>query len=221
MTDGAAAQRFPIGRVVTLGAFILDVLGRPVQSIPPGQGSVVLQEIRATAAGTAAGPAVDLAKLGAQVWAIGALGDDVIADIIVAILERHGVDTAGLARRPGVQTAATMLPIRPNGERPALHVPGAMTQLWPADIDLGVVRDRGHQGWQYQNLNITMRVHNPPWPGPIPPLPGRLVPPPRPGRPQPALRPQNQARLGFPTAVPRLATRTAAAEIAICGPLAA
>lgn len=38
MTDGAAAQRFPIGRVVTLGAFILDVLGRPVQSIPPGQG---------------------------------------------------------------------------------------------------------------------------------------------------------------------------------------
>jgi sugar/nucleoside kinase (ribokinase family) len=95
---------------------------------------VVLQEIRATAAGTAAGPAVDLAKLGAQVSAIGALGDDVIADIIVAILERHGVDTAGLARRPGVQTAATMLPIRPNGERPALHVPGAMTQLRPADI---------------------------------------------------------------------------------------
>jgi hypothetical protein len=42
VTDGAAAQRFPIGRVVTLGAFILDVLGRPVQSIPPGQGSVVL-----------------------------------------------------------------------------------------------------------------------------------------------------------------------------------
>ena len=140
MTDGAAAQRFPIGRVVTLGAFILDVLGRPVQSIPPGQGSVLLQEIRATAAGTAAGPAVDLAKLGAQVSAIGALGDDVIADIIVAILERHGVDTAGLARRPGVQTAATMLPIRPNGERPALHVPGAMTELRPADIDLGVVR---------------------------------------------------------------------------------
>lgn len=58
MSSGSAAAdgRAPIGRVVTLGAFILDVLGRPVESIPPGQGSVLLQEIRATAAGTAAGP---------------------------------------------------------------------------------------------------------------------------------------------------------------------
>jgi sugar/nucleoside kinase (ribokinase family) len=136
----AGPARPPIGRVVTLGAFILDVLGRPVESIPPGQGSVVLQEIRATAAGTAAGPAVDLAKLGAQVSAIGALGDDVIADIITAILHRHGIDTTGLVRKPGIQTAATMLPIRPNGERPALHVPGAMTHLRPADIDLAQVR---------------------------------------------------------------------------------
>jgi len=49
----APASR-PLGRVVALGAFILDMLGRPVESIPPGQDSVVLQEIRATAAGTAA-----------------------------------------------------------------------------------------------------------------------------------------------------------------------
>src|SRR5450755_1366792 len=56
-----------IGRVVVLGAHILDVLGRPVESIPPGQGSARLREIRATAAGTAAGAGVDLAKLGAQV----------------------------------------------------------------------------------------------------------------------------------------------------------
>src|SRR6266852_107701 len=129
-----------LGPVFSVGVHILDVLGRPVESIPPGQGSVVLQEIRATAAGTAAGPAVDLAKLGAQVSAIGALGQDVIADIIVAILAGHGVDTAGLVRKSGVQTSATMLPIRPNGERPALHVPGATSRLELADIDLDRVR---------------------------------------------------------------------------------
>ncbi len=33
----------------------------------------------------------------------------------------------------------------------------------------------GHQDWQYQNLNITIRVHNPPWPGPIPPLPKSAI----------------------------------------------
>ena len=57
---------WPLGTVTVLGAHILDVLGRPVEEIPPGQGSVRLKEIRATAAGTAAGTGVDLAKLGAQ-----------------------------------------------------------------------------------------------------------------------------------------------------------
>ncbi len=52
-------------KVVCLGAHILDVLGRPVPDIPPGQGRRVLDEIRITAAGTAGGTAVDLAKLGA------------------------------------------------------------------------------------------------------------------------------------------------------------
>jgi sugar/nucleoside kinase (ribokinase family) len=126
-----------VGRVVVLGAHILDVLGWPVESIPPGQGSVRLSEIRATAAGTAAGTGVDLAKLGADVLAIGAVGDDLIADILIGAMRRHGVDTSGLVRKPGAQTSATILPIRPNGERPALHVPGATALLDRADIDLG------------------------------------------------------------------------------------
>jgi sugar/nucleoside kinase (ribokinase family) len=126
--------------VVALGAHILDVLGRPVEAIPPGQSSTRLTEIRATAAGTAAGTAVDLAKLGAKVLAIGALGEDLIGDVVAAAMARHGVDTSGLARKPGVQTSATILPIRGNGERPALHVPGATPLLELADIDLDRVR---------------------------------------------------------------------------------
>jgi sugar/nucleoside kinase (ribokinase family) len=129
-----------LGLVTVLGAHILDVLGRPVEAIPPGQGSARLQEIRATAAGTAAGTAVDLAKLGARVQAIGALGDDLLGDIVIAAMARHGVDTSGLSRKRGVQTSATILPIRSNGERPALHVPGATPLLELADVDLERVR---------------------------------------------------------------------------------
>src|SRR5215467_557328 len=124
-----------LGHVVALGAYILDVLGRPVETIPPGQGSVRLEEIKATAAGTAAGPAVDLAKLGARVTAVGAIGDDLIADIITGVLASYGIDTRGLVRKANQQTSATMLPIRPNGERPALHVPGATSYLTIGDID--------------------------------------------------------------------------------------
>jgi len=46
---------WPLGTVTVLGAHILDVLGRPVEAIPPGQGSARLKQIKATAAGTAAG----------------------------------------------------------------------------------------------------------------------------------------------------------------------
>src|SRR5689334_17072418 len=61
--------------------------------------------------------------------------------MLVAALGRHGVHTGGLVRKPGVQTSATMLPIRPNGERPALHVPGATSHLRPDDVDLRLVAE--------------------------------------------------------------------------------
>ncbi len=126
----------PLGQVTVIGACILDVLGRPVEAIPPGQGSVRLTEIKATAAGTAAGPAVDLAKLGASVRVVGALGDDLLGDIVTAAMARHGVEIAGLVRKKDVQTSATILPIRPNGERPALHVPGATRRFGREDVGL-------------------------------------------------------------------------------------
>jgi sugar/nucleoside kinase (ribokinase family) len=124
------------GRVATIGPHILDVLGRPVDEIPAGQGSARLTEIKATAAGTAAGAAVDLAKLGAAVTSFGAIGTDLIGDIVAGALAAHGVNTAGLVRKPGAQTSATILPIRPSGERPALHVPGATRLLQLDDIEL-------------------------------------------------------------------------------------
>jgi sugar/nucleoside kinase (ribokinase family) len=137
LDQGAATGRPPMPhQVAVIGPHILDVLGRPVESIPPGQGSARLTEIRATAAGTAAGTGVDLAKLGNKVRSIGAVGTDLLADILIAALAAHGVDTGGLARTAAAQTSATILPIRPNGERPALHVPGATKLLRLSDIDL-------------------------------------------------------------------------------------
>jgi sugar/nucleoside kinase (ribokinase family) len=111
--------------VVALGAHILDVLGRPVEAIPEGQGGTLIEEIRLSPAGAAGGTAVTLAKLGASVLSVGAVGTDDAGRVLVEALERFGVDCSGLARRDGVQTSCTILPIRPNGDRPALHVIGA------------------------------------------------------------------------------------------------
>ncbi len=126
-------------KVVSLGIQIVDILGRPVAVVPEGQNVALLDEIRITVAGTAAGTSVDLAKLGAKVFAMGAIGEDELGNFLLTTMQRYGIDTSCLKRKPGVQTSATMLPIRPNGERPALHVPGANGELVWEDLDLDVI----------------------------------------------------------------------------------
>src|SRR5258706_467229 len=123
-----------LGPVFSVGVHILDVLGRPVGDIPPGQGSVLLQDLGAPAAGTAAGPSVDLARLGVAVFSCGAVGDDALGDLLITLLNKEGVDTRYVIRKPGQRTSATILPIRPNGERPALHAPGATQMLELDDL---------------------------------------------------------------------------------------
>lgn len=123
-------------RIASIGVHIIDVLGRPVSEIPPGQNIALIDEIRVTVAGTAGGTAVDLAKLGADVSSIGATGEDELGNVMRGILERYGIDSSGMRKHAGVPTSATMLPIRPNGERPALHVMGANAVFSAADVDL-------------------------------------------------------------------------------------
>jgi len=121
-------------RALCVGVHVLDVLVRPVESIPDGQGGELVEEIRITAAGSAGGTALVLAKLGARVRSSGAIGRDAAGDMLLALLERDGVDTELLVRRDDVQTSASVLPIRPSGERPAFHVVGANGSFGPDDV---------------------------------------------------------------------------------------
>ncbi|WP_101787082.1 carbohydrate kinase family protein [Nonomuraea indica] len=126
--------------VATVGVHIVDILARPVEHIPPGQDTVLVDQIRLTAAGAAAGTAVDLVKLGNDVVTMGAVGDDELGDFLVAVLAKRGVDVSRLARRPGEQTAASILPIRPDGGRPSFHVPGANLGVTLADLHVETLR---------------------------------------------------------------------------------
>ncbi|MFK5977371.1 MAG: sugar kinase [Rhizobiaceae bacterium] len=111
--------------VSIIGLYILDVLGRPVTRIPDGGNVEFIEEIKLTVAGTAGGTVVDAAKLGLNSLAVGAVGDDEKADWVLLTLEKHGVDISTMQRLSGVPTSATILNIRPNGDRPALHMRGA------------------------------------------------------------------------------------------------
>lgn len=123
--------------VSVIGLYILDVLGRPVDAIPPGGSVDFIEEIRLTVAGTAGGTVVDLAKQGLNCLAVGAVGDDEKADFVLSTLQRFGVDTAQMQRLKGVPTSASILNIRRNGDRPALHQRGASDHfdILPESLD--------------------------------------------------------------------------------------
>jgi sugar/nucleoside kinase (ribokinase family) len=113
------------------------VLGRPVSRIPDGGGVDFIEEIRLTVAGTAGGTVVSASKLGLNCAAIGAVGSDEKADWVMMTLQKHHIDTTMMQRIAGVPTSATILNVRPNGERPALHARGASDHfdIDPADYD--------------------------------------------------------------------------------------
>jgi sugar/nucleoside kinase (ribokinase family) len=127
-----------------MGAHVLDVLVRPVEAIPEGQGGQLVEEIKITAAGSAGGFALVLARLGAEVRSAGAVGSDPVGDMLLSLLERDGVDTSLLLRRGDVQTSASVLPIRPTGERPAFHVIGANSTYGVDDAPWDAIEECTH-----------------------------------------------------------------------------
>ena len=130
-------------RVATVGAHVLDVLAQPVDGIPDGQGATLVQNIRMSAAGPAGGTAITLAKLGVEVYTVGAIGDDDPGDLLGRMLNRHGVNTDHLVT-VDQPTSMSMLPIRSDGSRPALHLPGANLAYPLADAPLELLTGVDH-----------------------------------------------------------------------------
>lgn len=133
---------------IALGAHVLDVHAKYVEQIPEGQGGTLIDEIRVSPAGAAGGTAITMAKLGARTVSAGCVGSDDLGDLLVTLLGRLGVETDRIARKDGVQTSASVLPIRPNGDRPALHVIGANASWTRDDVpwDLIEQADTLHLG---------------------------------------------------------------------------
>lgn len=122
-----------------VGLTILDIAGRPVEAIPDGGGIAFIDEIRMNAAGTAAGAVINASKLGIKCATTACVGDDEKGDFIVSSYERLGIDCSHVSRSTSMATSATILPIRPNGERPALHCRGASDELFVSEDQFDAV----------------------------------------------------------------------------------
>ena len=112
-----------------VGLTILDILGTPIDTIPAGGTTTLIRQIRLTPAGTAAGPAVIGAKLGMKTALVGAVGKDDMADFLTTALKKQTVNTDFMQYRDDLPTAATMLAVNSDGQRPNFHAVGASILL--------------------------------------------------------------------------------------------
>lgn len=131
-------------KIATVGVHVLDTHVIGIESIPEGSAGQLVETIRFSPAGTAGGTAVVLSRLGAEVLSFGAIGADPIADSLVAMLEREGVNVAGLVRKADQQTSSSVIPVRPNGDRPAWHCIGANGAFTLDDLDLSALEGITH-----------------------------------------------------------------------------
>jgi sugar/nucleoside kinase (ribokinase family) len=124
--DNATPAHVP--RIACVGNFVVDTIVRPVAALPkPGELGLV-DEISVAGGGAGFTTSVALARLGAAVVAIGAVGNDRPGDDIRRWLAADGVETANLqvVESP---TSATVVVVSPTGERTYLHAPGASNEM--------------------------------------------------------------------------------------------
>lgn len=134
----------PTFDAVFAGLTILDIAGRPVESIPDGGNVAFIEEIKMNPAGTASGALMNASKLGVNCATVACLGNDEKGDFIVDSYQRMGIDCSMIQRTSNSLTSATILPIRPNGDRPALHARGASDDLFIAEKDFDRVCDANY-----------------------------------------------------------------------------
>jgi len=130
--------------IAVVGVHVLDTHVIGITSVPEGSQGQLVQTIKISPAGTAGGTAVVLSRLGATVRSFGAIGTDAMGDTLLAMLSREGVDVSGLVRTTAGQTSASVIPVRPNGDRPAWHCVGANVTLTLEDLDLDQVIRSSH-----------------------------------------------------------------------------
>ncbi|WP_156391082.1 MULTISPECIES: carbohydrate kinase family protein [unclassified Nocardioides] len=130
--------------IAAVGVHVLDTHVIGIESIPDGSDGQLVETIRMSPAGTAGGTAVVLSRLGADVSSYGAVGTDPIGSVLLGLLSAEGIDVTGLVRKDDHQTSASVIPVRPNGDRPAWHCIGANGAFTLDDLPLASLEGITH-----------------------------------------------------------------------------
>jgi sugar/nucleoside kinase (ribokinase family) len=92
------------------------------------------EPLRLVLGGNGANSACVLARLGAPVRLLSAVGDDALGALVVGWLEEAGVDLSHLVRDPACATATSVIATDAQQQRLIFHHPDAYTALAPAQV---------------------------------------------------------------------------------------
>ena len=126
--------------VLSLGIYVADVLGRPIDQFPEKGKLVLFDELEIHAGGCANNTAIALARLGISAGAMGKVGTDAFGDLILQTLIDNGVDTAGMQQDTSASTSFTFVAVASDGERTFYHYIGANGELCEVDLNWEVIK---------------------------------------------------------------------------------
>lgn len=126
---------------VSMGFYTYDCLGWPFTEVPPGGGTVFIDELTLAVSGAGGTAAIAAAKMGLNTLAVAGVGDDLMGDWVLQRLKHFGVDTWGVQREPGWKTSSSIVTTRADGSRPALHMKGATSNFFVTEEMIPRVTD--------------------------------------------------------------------------------
>ena len=126
--------------VVSLGAYVVDVIGRPIDQFPEKGRLTVFDELEMHSGGGANNTAITLAKLGIDVGAMGRIGADTFGDFVLEALETNRVDTRAMMRDAEINTPVTFVAVASDGERSFLHYMGTNSVVSENDVNSDLIR---------------------------------------------------------------------------------
>ncbi len=124
--------------VICLGILVADIIGRPIEAVPAPGALALVESIAPHIGGCAANTGIGLHRLGVETAVVGAVGRDGFGEFVRGVLQSEGVEIGGVISKDA-PTSATMVLVRPDGERTFLHCVGANAAFQKSDFDANLL----------------------------------------------------------------------------------
>ena len=126
-------------KVLCVGEMMVDLLVHPVGPVAFDNDASQVEEIAIRSGGDANNNAIDLAKLGNEVYYVGRAGCDVLADYVLDIARKSGVCVDYVKRSSATEQTKSLILIDPSGNRKFLQYPGTSAEFSLDDVDLSLL----------------------------------------------------------------------------------